>query len=98
MGRDLTMLQSDRDVGTDRGGSLAGQGGRGKRDRKREDSRHALVVEGRTKVDEARSRFDPGGLADNDTPPPGSGDCVLSAGLGRSRHRWQPPTIPGSSH
>jgi len=25
-----------------------------------------FVVEGRTKVDEARTRFDPGGLADND--------------------------------
>ena len=37
---------AQRDVGTDRGGSLAGQGGRGKRDRKREDNRHAICCGG----------------------------------------------------
>ena len=56
---------AQRDVGTDRGGSLAGQGER-ERDRKREDNRHAICCGGQDKVDEARTRFDPGGLADND--------------------------------
>jgi hypothetical protein len=56
---------AQHDVGTDRGGSLAGQG-EGERGRKREDNATRFVVEGRTEVEEARTRFDPGGLADND--------------------------------
>jgi hypothetical protein len=49
------------DIGTDRGGSLVGQG-KGETRRKRED----LVLEGRTGVEEARTSVDPEGLADND--------------------------------
>ena len=53
------------DVGADRGGSLAGQG-EGERGRKREAIATRFCCGGRTEVDEARTRFDPGGLADND--------------------------------
>jgi hypothetical protein len=51
------------DVGADRGGSLAGQGKEAESER---TIATRLVVEGRTEVDEARTRVDPGGLADND--------------------------------
>jgi hypothetical protein len=56
---------AQRDVGTDRGGSLAGQG-TGKEAESERTTATRFVVEGRTEVDEARTRFDPGGLADND--------------------------------
>src|SRR6202030_2292859 len=56
---------AQRDVGTDRGGSLAGQGEE-ERSRKREDNHHAICCGGQDQVDEARTRVDPGGLADDD--------------------------------
>ena len=51
------------DVGADRGGSLAGQGKEAESER---TIATRFVVEGRARVDEARARVDPGGLADND--------------------------------
>jgi hypothetical protein len=64
-GHSAVRAAAQRDVGTDRGGSLAGQA-EGERGRKREDNRHAIRCGGRTGVDEARTRVNPGGLADND--------------------------------
>jgi hypothetical protein len=51
------------DVGTDRGGSLAGQGKEAESER---TIATRLVSEGRSGVDETRTRVDPGGWADND--------------------------------
>jgi len=64
-GHSAVRAAAERDVGSDRGGSLAGQG-EGERGRKREDNRHAIGCGGRTEVDEARTKVNPGGLADND--------------------------------
>ena len=52
-----------RDVGADRGRSLAGQGKEAESER---TIATRVVVEGRARVDEARTRVDAGGLADND--------------------------------
>ena len=43
--RSFGIIEGCRDVGTDRGGRLAGQG-EGERDRKREDDRHAICCGG----------------------------------------------------
>ena len=65
-GHSAVRAAAQRDVGTDRGGSLAGQG-EGERETESERTiATRFVVERRTKVDEARTRFDSGGLADND--------------------------------
>ena len=51
-------------VGMDGAGEalLAGRG----KGKESESDRHAICCGGRTEVDEARTRVDPGGLADND--------------------------------
>src|SRR5207253_11046284 len=51
------------DVGADRGRSLAGQGKEAESER---TSATREAVEGRASVDDARTRVDAGGLADND--------------------------------
>jgi hypothetical protein len=53
------------DVGTDRGGSLAGKG-KGKEAESERTIAARFVVEGRPEVDEARTRVDAEALADND--------------------------------
>jgi hypothetical protein len=62
-GHSAVRAAAQRDFCTDRGGSLAGQG---KEAESEGTIAPRLVVEGRTGIDKARTRVDPGGLADND--------------------------------
>jgi hypothetical protein len=63
-GHSAVRAAAQLDVGTDRSGSLAGQG-MGKEAESERTIATRFVVESRTKVDDARTKVDPGGLADN---------------------------------